>query len=338
MIWETIQHITTPLALAAFIAALITVIVKRKLVQKKELISEAPPEDRASLIEATFETYHIKDDNLTPDQKFLLVQQVLSQKIQRQKLQSITAIILALIMSGTALAAYSMSKNRGEDNSEGHTVAVTGNDKYAFVSGSSNLGPLYDLVREFDQLDNNFDESLQSKTYSALLSHSFEELITKSKNEYQRLLSLEANVPLNRLIYIQGTLIGGSNFRLALLNEFKHNNERNIVRYARIATENLDTAFRLINSTDLLSASSKAQLNQWLTEENHIDRYNYLKFYSEALVYRYDSTQSGVSKAELLNDFEKVNPDFLSTYSLTDSIKYPTIKWLQVNHIIPELQ
>lgn len=122
--WETIQYITTPLTLIAFVGALVTIAYRRKLESKKELINSAEAADRAKLIEASLETYHLKDDNLTKEQKFELVKKLLDQKIQRLKINSITLILLAVIFAVTALIGFRMMNDNSKANSNNNTPKV----------------------------------------------------------------------------------------------------------------------------------------------------------------------------------------------------------------------
>ena len=122
--WDIIQYITTPLTLIAFIAALATIIYRRKLETKKELINSAESSDRARLIEASLETYHLRDDNLTKEQKFELVRKVLDQKIQRLKINSITLIVLTVIFAVTALIGFRMMNNNSASNSDNNASKV----------------------------------------------------------------------------------------------------------------------------------------------------------------------------------------------------------------------
>jgi hypothetical protein len=339
--WEIIQHITTPLTLIAFIAALIAIILQRRLTVKKELIETARPEDRAKLIDLSFETYHISPerDNLTREQRFSLVKQVLDQKIKKQKLNSITAISFTIILATTALIGFFISSKNSSNQVVQPNPPVESKFKFAYVPGSDSLGIAYDLEKQFNNLDNTLDEMLAKKTYNGLLRQKFEELIVKSQNELSRLYSFSNNIPINRLIYIQGTLIGGSYLRLALLQEIKGNDSINIIRYSKKAVEAIDTTLKLISliteHSTLLSNVSNQKANLWLTEESHFDRYHFIKFFSEGLLYRYGGKSSfTLSDRQVSEDFSKIDKDFISKYLLDDTITYPTMGWLMNKKVI----
>jgi len=79
--------------------SLITYIIS--VLQKREinLIKTAPEADRKSLIERAIGNYHIKDDNLTRQQKYQLMLEVMNQRGKRFRLGAFIAFATALIFA-----------------------------------------------------------------------------------------------------------------------------------------------------------------------------------------------------------------------------------------------
>jgi hypothetical protein len=189
--WETIQHITTPLALIAFLAALATVIYRRRLEITKEMISSAEPTDRAKLIESLSNTYHLDSKNLTKDQTFKLVQQELEYKIRRQKIFAITLIIMTIILASTALIGYSMTNKNAETDvsekeSRKHDSSITSKsvqkDFFQTISENSDS-----LVKT-----NNYESQLRDQLLKLFIESSFAEPYFENSNWDEILYSLTA--------------------------------------------------------------------------------------------------------------------------------------------------
>ena len=115
-IFEIASNIQTPLAALSFISAVIAFIVFILLKQKKkqiEIINSASERDRAELVERSLETYHIKNDNLTRQQKYDLMMAVLRGRVQRFRTGALVALagFLILLISVVVIAVFDNTSN-----------------------------------------------------------------------------------------------------------------------------------------------------------------------------------------------------------------------------------
>lgn len=102
MIWEIIPKIGTPIALIAFVAALVFYYLRSQLKHKLDLIKSAPATERADLIEGTLGDFSIDADELTRQQKYELLKQKLEHRAHRFRL----ALNVSLVLSLSVLMAF----------------------------------------------------------------------------------------------------------------------------------------------------------------------------------------------------------------------------------------
>jgi hypothetical protein len=69
MPWQVIQYVTTGFTLCAFIAALISSVLKRQIEQKRLLIQSAKEQDRAALVSKTLEFFDVDTKLLSENRK-----------------------------------------------------------------------------------------------------------------------------------------------------------------------------------------------------------------------------------------------------------------------------
>src|SRR4028119_502677 len=151
--WEQVQHVKEPLIAVAFLVATIAAfILKAYSVRAKhrlEMIKTAPEHDRASLIEATLETYHLKQDNLNREQKFNLIQTVLLRKAERFKIGALVMVtITILIIVVIVILAVISSNERSLRRKEEFTRQTY---KPLYDKGATSLAALnasYDKIQE----------------------------------------------------------------------------------------------------------------------------------------------------------------------------------------------
>ncbi len=211
--------------------------------------------------------------------------------------------------------------------------------EYSFSQSSQTVSRIITEVyqqeeKRYVRLNSLFDQALDSKVFIPSLCEDFATLANDGQDEYAKISALSNNKPLNSLVYLQGTIIGGSNLRLALLYEMRHSLP-DVLKYAKKAIIAEDTALFHIGQTSAkLSADSKAEFNKWLTNENHINRYRFARFMASGLVYEYDSAGSGIKSADLHNLFTEVESSYIITRQYNDTTAYPVIGWLKNQHII----
>src|SRR5262249_22155249 len=81
--WDAIRYAGTPLTLVAFLAALTAVAYFRRLKQRADVLAKVPEKDRAGIVDKELETYTITKDNLSRQQKFDLMMEVMRRKAER---------------------------------------------------------------------------------------------------------------------------------------------------------------------------------------------------------------------------------------------------------------
>ena len=63
--WQAIQYVGSPIALAAFVVAVISAAYRARVRADLEKLRSVPDAQRAEVLSRSLETYHVKDDNLT---------------------------------------------------------------------------------------------------------------------------------------------------------------------------------------------------------------------------------------------------------------------------------
>jgi len=151
--WEQLQHVKEPLMAVAFLMAIIATVILRvnstRAKQRLEMIKAAPEQDRAGLIEAMFETYHLKQDNLTREQKFNLIQTVLLRKAERFKIGAIVMVATIILFAAAIITLAIISSNERSQRSKEEFTRQT--YKPLYDKGATSLAALnasYDKIQE----------------------------------------------------------------------------------------------------------------------------------------------------------------------------------------------
>jgi len=131
--WEAIQHIGTPISLAAFVAAVIAYVVLGNQKNKIQLLKSLPEDKRWELLNKDLESYNITQDNLTRDQKFELMKTVLMQKAEHRRRIIYVAFVIFVVISvltgaSTALTYY--ISNKSVDTPMLRVNSIFGEDEY----------------------------------------------------------------------------------------------------------------------------------------------------------------------------------------------------------------
>jgi hypothetical protein len=108
--WEAIGSVSSGLSLAAFLAAAIVTLLRRRLVHKEKLITSAPENERALLVQSALDSYSINTRDLTKQQRYELLLEQIKQRERRFKITASVIVILAVLF--TALAAYAIGFKR----------------------------------------------------------------------------------------------------------------------------------------------------------------------------------------------------------------------------------
>ena len=143
--FEVIKYIGTPIALSAFLMAIIAKSYHNKLNFKIQLLKEIPETDRAAILDKELETYRIssENDNLTRNQKYELMQSVLLHRAKRFKIVAIATIILAVIVFGTILISVYLERQVQAEVLEANTrekkVKQTANNGHNIYQEKGNI-------------------------------------------------------------------------------------------------------------------------------------------------------------------------------------------------------
>ena len=98
-VWESIQYAGTPLTLIAFLVAVAALAYRRILSSRIDAITAAPEDARGALVDKLLESYSISKDNLTRQQKFELMREVLAGKAARFRIAAIVAVVFAMLLA-----------------------------------------------------------------------------------------------------------------------------------------------------------------------------------------------------------------------------------------------
>ncbi|WP_024771732.1 hypothetical protein [Aquimarina macrocephali] len=108
--WSTIQDITTPIALVAFIIAVILKAYQIKLKAKNKKIASIPSKERSNILESEVFGIHLQNQlntlGLTKTQRFKIAQEIISQRIQKLKIYFKITITLGILLLTLILGIY----------------------------------------------------------------------------------------------------------------------------------------------------------------------------------------------------------------------------------------
>jgi hypothetical protein len=98
--FDAIRFVGTPIALLAFVAAVLGVAYARRLAQRRKLIEQAPDSDRLEAIESVLRDFKtVPTDRLTSDDQYDLVLKILEERRAKVRIGAVTAVIIATVLS-----------------------------------------------------------------------------------------------------------------------------------------------------------------------------------------------------------------------------------------------
>jgi len=119
--WKAITYVTSGITLAAFLAAVVTLMYRRWLLQKERLIKSVPESERAALVQKTIEFFDIDTSGLSRAEKYNLALRQIEERARRFKTIATVVVIIALL--GTAIAVFAMMRGTAQAISPGYVDA-----------------------------------------------------------------------------------------------------------------------------------------------------------------------------------------------------------------------
>lgn len=103
--WHTVEKITGPFALIAFLAAVASIILRQMGVHKLKLIEAANPEDRKQLVESALEFFSVDTATLTKEQRYSIAVTQISARARRFTIVFLFASLGVILAAGLAFVA-----------------------------------------------------------------------------------------------------------------------------------------------------------------------------------------------------------------------------------------
>lgn len=160
--WEAVQHVSTPIGLFAFIAAVIGCIFFYYSKHRADLNDSLPSEKRWDLLNKEIEGYNLTRDNLTREQKFSLMKDVISEKSEHRKRQAplITAIATLIIISITIVSVVFYKSDVKKQKYANSYVATL----FGVNDNNQPRANIVDAVKNISTLNESFEKSRSTIT------------------------------------------------------------------------------------------------------------------------------------------------------------------------------
>jgi hypothetical protein len=103
-LFETIQYVGTPIALVAFIIAVVAYTYRGRLEERRKLIEAAPEQERGRLLEATLRDFTtVPTDTLSREQRHDLAVRLIDERAAKFKLMTLVSIIVAFLLAAVVI-------------------------------------------------------------------------------------------------------------------------------------------------------------------------------------------------------------------------------------------
>jgi len=107
--WEAIQYVSSGITLAAFIAAVIAWVIKARIESREKLISLAPGDERAKLVENALEFFHVDTAGLTKAQQHELAMEQIRARSKRFS-QALVLLALTMVLAAAVTTIVAVGK------------------------------------------------------------------------------------------------------------------------------------------------------------------------------------------------------------------------------------
>jgi len=103
-VFEAIQYVGTPIALVAFIVAVVAYAYRGRLEERRKLIETAPEQDRGRVLEAALRDFTtIPTDNLTREQRYDLALKLIEERRAKFKMMTFASLAIALLLAAVVV-------------------------------------------------------------------------------------------------------------------------------------------------------------------------------------------------------------------------------------------
>lgn len=124
--FEAIQYVGTPMALIAFIVAVVAYVHRSSLEGRRKLMELAPPEDRGRLLEAAIRDFTtVSTETLSREQRYQLALRLIEERAAKSRTTAVVAVLIALILAGS-VALVTLREAGAQEGPVGLTVRVHG--------------------------------------------------------------------------------------------------------------------------------------------------------------------------------------------------------------------
>jgi hypothetical protein len=102
--FDAISSVGTPLALAAFVVAVVAWVYRARLAERRKLIETAPEDKRAELLESAIRDFStVPVENLTKDQRYQLAVRLIQERASRFRIAAAVSVVVALLLAAVIL-------------------------------------------------------------------------------------------------------------------------------------------------------------------------------------------------------------------------------------------
>jgi hypothetical protein len=98
--FEAIQYVGTPIALVAFVVAVLAWVYRSRLAERRRLIETAPEGERAKLLDATIRDFTtVNTETLTREQRYQLALRLIEERSARTRVLAVVGVLTAAILA-----------------------------------------------------------------------------------------------------------------------------------------------------------------------------------------------------------------------------------------------
>lgn len=112
-IWTSIGYVTSGFSLLAFVVAAAVTIYKVKMDNFTRILESTDEKNKIEVMDRLLETFSIPTDNLTKEQKFILLMELLKMKRHNSNMKIFAFCFISLVFGGVAYASITQGKKDG---------------------------------------------------------------------------------------------------------------------------------------------------------------------------------------------------------------------------------